>query len=149
MLSWRAFHGSIPWSDWGSRQYLVTQQSVVVGHAHLWCSRWLWWFAHAPVDGTRGTLLPKSPCVVTEKKMSYGNPTHYPLSLPNNRTFPLWRAQSSSHTPSSVVHHSLSPSGCFYTANLSPLPETDLQILSLSTKSLPECIRLWCAGWWY
>ena len=42
-----------------------------------------------------------------------------------------------------------SPLDCFYIANPSPLPGTDLWSLSLSIQCLPEHPRLWCLGRWY
>ena len=57
---------------------------------------------------------------------------------PNNGTLLLWRALASSHTPSAVAHHTITPSGCFYAANHSPFPRSDLHILSVSIQT-PGC----------
>ena len=55
-----------------------------------------------------------------------GGPALPPLALPNNGALLLLQAQTASHTPSAVAPASLPSSGCFHTANPSPLPGTDL-----------------------
>ena len=70
---------------------------------------------------------------VCRERCSYGGPTFLfspsPTvvlcffcgpRLPPSLTW-LWYS-----TPQPMVHHSLTPSGCFHTANPSPLPRTDL-----------------------
>ena len=51
--------------------------------------------------------------------------------------------------PQLLAYHSPVPSDYFHTGNPSPLPGTDLWILSLSTQPLPKCLSLWCLGLWY
>ena len=78
-----------------------------------------------------------------------------PLTLHNGALLLLWVQASSCAPLAMVLHFSVhdtplpSPSSCFHTANPSPLPETDLRSLSLSTQPLPERLRLWCPGRWY
>ena len=78
-------------------------------------------------------------------------PTH--LSLLDNGALLLLWAQTSSQVPLAVMLCFLtcgtplpSPSGCLHTANVSPLPLTDLWSLSLSAQPPPECLMLWCLG---
>lgn len=61
----------------------------------------------------------------------------------------LRQAQTSSSTTLSVAHQSLAPSRCFYTANTSYLPRTDIQSSSLSISTPPKSFRLGCARQWY
>lgn len=107
------------------RQYSRGQQAVV-GTAHLWNLRWLQQSVPTPVAHTRGTL-PRESLPVQRKKFLWQS--HHPSSMLHSNG-----AQATSHTPSAVAHHSLAPSGFFYTANPRPLLETDLQSPSLSTQ---------------
>ena len=88
-----------------------------------------------------------------QRKIFLWQYTPTPLSLPDNGTLLLLRAQAFFWVPLDVVlcfptHDEPipSPSGCLHTVKSSPLPRTDLWSLSLSTQPLPEHLRLWCFG---
>lgn len=117
VLSCRTLHGVYPWgvypmvsipshgtlSGCGQCPPLKSDRAAAVCTHHL--------------ANARGFLLLESPCVHKEGSSSGGPFPAPPLTFPSNSTLLLWWAQAPSCTPSDVIHHSLTPSGCFYRAS--------------------------------
>ena len=81
-----------------------------------------------------GALLPESTC---RERNYYGDPSsflvHPTAMAPSSVVGPVVFQYSLG-----VVHHPLAPSGYLHAAKCSPLPGSDLQSLSLSTRTLPR-----------
>ena len=136
----------------------------MVGHAHLWSLRWLWWFAPTALSPPKRHPAAHS---LHKRCPAAGEPESAlrkiflwwsalpPLALPNSGALLFLWAQASSHAPSAVVFCSLahgaplpSPSGCLYTAKPSLLPRTDLWSLSLRAHPPPDVSGYGIWGQW-
>ena len=149
-LSCNTLYSGDPSGDWGHSWCLFMRPLVVAGCTHLRSLRFLWPFAPAPtpIAHVKGTLLSKTLCMCRER-CSYVGPAPPPHSIPTSGTLLLLWPQASSYlsqlwgtAPQPMAHCSLFPSGCFHTANRSPLPGSDLYRSSLSAQSPPKCLRL-------
>ena len=118
------------WGDWGCRSVPVHRPLVVAGHAHLWCLRWLLWFAPTIYRSCKRPHVTLSPlllsphkrCVPTcslcqrcptlwefacaQGKIFLWQSTLLPLVLSNNGALLLLWALTSSKVPSAMAFHS-------------------------------------------
>ena len=117
-------------------------QLVMADHTHLWNLRWLWRFAPAARSPLKRSPAAESPHVHRERCFHGGPPL---LLLPSPTVAPCFFCrprpppefpQLSHSTPQPILLPR--PSGCVHIANLSLLPRTDLQWLSLSAQPLPK-----------
>ena len=80
----------------------VHRPLVVASHAHIWSLRWLPQLAPSTCSLYERCPTTQEPLCVCVEIFLCG-PTHSPLTLSNNGTSLFLQAQSSLHTPSSVV----------------------------------------------